>query len=123
LTTPPFLVDANLSPKLADFLVAEFGFDVESLRTLGLGHLPDVDVVELAKQQGRVIITLDDDFGEIYFRRERGNIGVIYLKVQDQANSVVTRVIERFFRTMDAEIDLARSLVVITEHRVRVVRP
>lgn len=38
-----FLLDANLSPKLARFLTATFGFDVESLLALGLGHLPDTE--------------------------------------------------------------------------------
>jgi hypothetical protein len=37
--------------------------------------------------------------------------------------AVVMRAMERFFRNMDAQIDLARSLVVVTEHRVRVVGP
>ena len=118
-----FLLDANLSPKLARFLTTTFGFDVESLLALGLGHLPDPEVVTLAKSRGRVIVTLDEDFGEIYYRHERGAIGVVYLKVQDQANVAVERVLERFFREDAAGIDLDRSLVVVPEHRGRVVGP
>ena len=118
-----FLLDADLSPKLARFLTATFGFDVESLLALDLGHLPDTEVVTLAKHQGRVIATLDEDFGEIYYRHERGAIGIIYLRVQDQANVAVTRVLERLFREEAPSINLDRSLVVVTEHRVRVVGP
>ena len=94
-----------------------------SVLALGLGHLPDPDIVTLAKGQGRVIVTLDEDFGEIYFRRERGAIGVIFLKVQDQANVAVERVLDRFFRQDAPGIDLDHSLVVVTEYRVRVVGP
>jgi predicted nuclease of predicted toxin-antitoxin system len=52
-----FLLDANLSPRVARFLVEQFQLDVTSLQGQGLGELPDHEVIRLARQQGRVIIT------------------------------------------------------------------
>jgi predicted nuclease of predicted toxin-antitoxin system len=118
---PPFLLDANLSPETTSFLVAAFGIDVTDLMSRGLSHLRDIEVVELAKREGRVIITFDLDLGEIYHRKERGRLGVIMLRLNDQTIEAVNSVLDRFFRTQAATIPLERSLVVIDETRVRIV--
>ncbi len=61
-----FLLDANLSPRTRAYLSHTFHFDVTDLQSRQLGTLPDEDVIVLAKAEGRIIITLDKDFGEIY---------------------------------------------------------
>jgi predicted nuclease of predicted toxin-antitoxin system len=88
-----------------------------------LGDLTDEQVVGLAKQQRRAIITLDTDFGEIYYRYERGNIGVILLRLEDESRGAIEKVLGRFFRHAAGGIDLAHSLVVLTESTMRIVRP
>jgi predicted nuclease of predicted toxin-antitoxin system len=118
-----YLLDANLSPRTAQFLATVFGFDVLSLIAAHMGDFPDEQVVNLAKQQHCVIITLDNDFGEIYYRHERGNIGVILLRLEDESRGAVELVLDRFFRQAAAEVDLERSLVVLTESTMRIVRP
>jgi len=94
-----------------------------SLIEAKLGGLSDEQVVVLAKQLRRVIITVDNDFGEIYYRHERGNIGVILLRLEDESRGAVEQVLSRFFRGAAAEIDLEQSLVVLTESTMRIVRP
>jgi predicted nuclease of predicted toxin-antitoxin system len=118
---PPFLLDANLSPETRAFLVASFNLDVTDLVSLGLSHMRDVDVVELAKREGRVIITFDLDLGEIYHRKERGRLGVTILRLADQTIESVNNVLRRFFQTQAATIPLERSLIVVDESRIRVV--
>jgi predicted nuclease of predicted toxin-antitoxin system len=60
------LLDANLSPETREHLVARHGLDVVDLITRRQAGLSDADVVALAKAEGRVIVTFDLDFGEIY---------------------------------------------------------
>lgn len=43
------LLDANLSPCTASFLVERFAFDAVALVSLGLAHLDDFQVIEFAK--------------------------------------------------------------------------
>jgi predicted nuclease of predicted toxin-antitoxin system len=117
----PLLFDANLSPEVAVFLNLTFGFDAVHLRTRGLAGLPDGDVLALAKREGRVIVTCDLDFGEIYRRWERGQIGVIVLRLENETPASVNPVLARFFRQEAANIDLATSLVVLDGNRTRVV--
>lgn len=117
---PKFLLDANLSPETRQYLTATFGFDVVDLLSLRLGHLVDPQVVELAKRDDRVIITFDLDLGEIYHRRERGQLGVIILRLADQTVESVNRALDHFFRTTAGSIALERSLVVVSDRNIRI---
>ena len=69
-----------------------------------------------------MIITLDQDFGEIYYLSEPGRIGVLVLRLRDQTIESVNRVPAAFFQTQAHDIDLDTSLVVLEEQQVRVVR-
>lgn len=62
------LLDANLAPRTATFLIATFGFDVVALLDLGLAHVDDDEVIAIAKREQRVIITFDLGFGRLYHR-------------------------------------------------------
>jgi uncharacterized protein (DUF433 family) len=72
-----FLLDANLSPKVGRFLRDQCGLDVVSLHGLGLGELPDTAVIRMVRDQQRVIITLDRDFAEYFYRTQEPDIGII----------------------------------------------
>ena len=50
------LLDENITPKASDFFKS-LGYDVHSIRSLGLFGLPDFAVFELAQREGRVLIT------------------------------------------------------------------
>ena len=116
-----FLLDANLSPRTSAYLTDTFHFDVTDLQSQQRGKLPDEDVVILAITKGRIIITLDKDFGEIYYLRERGNVGVIVLRLEDQTVESVNQTLYTFFSEQAANIELATSLVVIEPDTIRVV--
>lgn len=113
------LLDANLSPATAVFL-RTLGFDVSDLISRGLANLSDQEIVALAKREERIIVTFDLDFGEIYYRAQRGQIGVIILRLEDQTKRTVNAVLDTFFSSISPRIDLDRTLVVIDERRVRI---
>ena len=77
-----FLLDANLSPETREYLDKTFHFDTIDLLTEGKSDFSDDQVVDFAKNEHRVIITFDQDFGEIYYLKERGSIGAIVLKTR-----------------------------------------
>ena len=57
-----FLVDQNLSPRLAAVL-GEHGHDAVHTSELGLAVAPDAAVMERARTDGRMLISADSDFG------------------------------------------------------------
>jgi len=116
-----FLLDANISPETRRYLEQRFGLDVIDLLTAQQGGLSDREVVDLAKQQGRVIITFDRDSGQIYHFHERGQLGVVVLRLEDQTVESVNAVLDRFFASEAEHIDLDHSLVIIEEDRLRII--
>jgi len=59
-----FLLDEGLSPRVLD-LLRDTGHDVVHVRDVGLQSAPDPVVLAAALEQGRVLITLDTDFGAL----------------------------------------------------------
>jgi predicted nuclease of predicted toxin-antitoxin system len=115
-----FLLDANLSPNTAAFLTETFGLDVVHQDDILPGSPTDDEVVEVAKGQQRVIITFDRGFGEQYYQQERGQLGVIVLRLRNQRRPSVEQTLARFFRDEAPNLDLDTSLVIIDEGTVRV---
>ena len=59
-----FLADMGISQTVARRL-RESGHDAVHLRDEGLQRLQDLDILEKARQQERIILTFDLDFGEL----------------------------------------------------------
>ncbi len=115
------LLDANLSPRTANFLTERFEFDVVALSTLGLSYLNDFEVIAQAKVKSRILVTFDVGFGRLFHRYERGQVGIIVLRLADQSVASANQALERFFADPKAQtIALERSLVMIDEARFRV---
>lgn len=124
LSSYRFLLDANISGVLVALLKNQFHIDVVHVTKLTSASLPDSDVVTLAKQHNRVIITHDLDYGEIYYLKEQGTLGVIMLRIDDQSSESVLKTLASFFSSKKArEVNLSMSLVVLTKEKIRVFSP
>jgi predicted nuclease of predicted toxin-antitoxin system len=115
-----FLLDANASSETTAFLRQELGLDCCDLRSAGLHHLGDEEIVALDLAEGRVVITFDTDFGEFFHRTGGVHACFIQLRWRDQRIEAVNGTLSVFFRTLPPDVDLARSLVTIDERRVRI---
>jgi len=120
-----FLLDANLSPKVGKFLTNELNLDIVTLHGLGLSRLKDHDIICMARQQRQVIITLDRDFAEYFYRTELPAIGIIYLDlpITHRYIPVINHVLQNFFTTHADKIDLERCLVIVTDTSVQIKHP
>lgn len=58
-----FLVDAQLPPALARWLV-ERGHDAEHVMHCGLQSAPDREIWDFAAESGAVVVTKDEDFAQ-----------------------------------------------------------
>jgi predicted nuclease of predicted toxin-antitoxin system len=59
-----FLADMGISPKTVQWLIGQ-GYDTIHLLDEGLEKLPDEKILEKARLEGRVILTVDLDFGTL----------------------------------------------------------
>lgn len=118
--TLAFLADENISPETADHLTT-LGYSCHSLRRDGPWQLIDREIVRLARQQGRVIITHDLDFGETYYLAEKGQVGMLVLRLRNRTVEVVNNVLQRFLQSgAVTEEQLGKSLVIVSETTYRI---
>jgi len=117
-----FLADENISPESADYLEA-LGYPCYSLCREGPWRLSDSEIVDVARREGRIILTHDLDFGEIYYSAMGGEVGIIVLRLRHQTVEAVNDVLERFLKGgVLSEEELQHSLVVLSENTYRVYR-
>jgi predicted nuclease of predicted toxin-antitoxin system len=111
-----FLVDECTGPAVARWLVQQH-HDVISVFDEIRGA-DDKEVIRIAAEQDRILITNDKDFGELVFREKRRHKGVILLRLEDEwaANkiTVLKNVLEKY------ENSLPGHFVVVTETTVRI---
>ena len=85
-----FLVDMNVSPKIAAVLRQE-GHDAIHLSELGLGDADDVDVFARAAAESRIVVTFDLDFGEIVAASATGHTSVLLFRLRSMRFDNVRR--------------------------------
>lgn len=73
------LTDENIDPLIVQFL-REAGFDVLDVNEQGWAGRKDSDLLPLAYQQGRVVVTRDSDFGTLVFTQGQPFTGILYLR-------------------------------------------
>lgn len=93
------LLDENLFPLLAS-LLREEGHDAIAVLEAGLAGKSDEEVRAFAIESGRVLITLDADFGNILRFPPAGTPGVIRLKIHPPTEEAVRGQILRTLRTL-----------------------
>ena len=74
----PLLADENIHPDVISFL-REIKIDVESIAEKGIFGISDDDVLKLAVDSGRVVLTHDSDFGGLALMGAKF-VGIIYLR-------------------------------------------
>ena len=93
-----FLIDVGVGKHVEKYL-CEQGHDVVSISSID-PSMSDEHIIRLAVQEGRIVITMDKDFGELVYRFARSHCGVMLLRLEDAAGRektlVVTYILEHY---------------------------
>ena len=116
-----FLLDVCASYRILRSTLVEAGHDVASVADVNPQAL-DSDVLAMAVEQDRILLTEDKDFGELVFVRGLPHKSIVRLTDMD-IDSKVTAILMLIERHSDAL--LAGSMVVVTRDalRIRETRP
>lgn len=76
-----FLLDESVDARLQAYLQRD-GHDVTSVRLDHRPGMPDHEVLAVAREEGRILLTNDRDFGELIFRQRLPHQGVILFRLQ-----------------------------------------
>lgn len=78
-----FLVDVGVGKKVESYLfVSEY--DVKSVRDID-HKMKDSEILKIANEEKRIVITMDKDFGELIFNSGLAHYGVLLLRL-DSSN-------------------------------------
>lgn len=113
-----FKVDENLPVEAAELLI-EAGHDATSVVDQHLEGRPDLYLASICQREGRTILTLDLDFGDIRAYPPADYAGIIVLRLARQDKSYVLSVIRRFLPLLEKE-PLSGKLWIVDESSVRV---
>ncbi len=76
------LFDENLSVLSAQWVTSTLGVDVLDARAAGLAGKTDQEIRRFAAETGRILVTLDADFGNLTRFSPAGAPGVIWLQAR-----------------------------------------
>ncbi|MCP4667134.1 MAG: hypothetical protein GY849_12290 [Deltaproteobacteria bacterium] len=93
-----FLVDVGVGKKVEEYL-EKHGYDTKAVRAIDT-QMSDQNIIRLASSEGRMVITMDKDFGELVYHSEMKNCGVLLLRLEDAIGSeklqVVSSILEKY---------------------------
>jgi predicted nuclease of predicted toxin-antitoxin system len=112
-----FLVDECTGPAVARWL-REQQHDVFSVYDEDRGA-DDGSILERARIEDRILITIDKDFGEHVFRDKVPHRGVVLLRLRDERSPSKIAALKRLIEGYGAQ--LVGRFVVVTERSVRIV--
>ena len=117
-----FLADQDVYAATTKFLRG-FGHDVVTAAELGLSQAEDTELLRVAREQDRLLLTRDRDFGGLVFIHGRGP-GVVYLRILPATQNAVHAELERVLAA-HSQHSLSESFVVVEpgRHRLRKVLP
>src|SRR4051794_41004473 len=117
-----FLADQDVYAVTIGFL-RSLGHDVVPAAQVGLAQALDTELLRVAREQARILVTRDRDFGALVFVQGRGS-GVIYLRILPSNQTAVHAELDRVL-TLYSEQVLKTSFVVIEpgRHRIRNLGP
>jgi len=111
-----FLVDENAGRSIVRHL-RSLGHDVVSIQECCPG-IEDLEVCVRANREGRIIVTIDKDFGKLIFQERLPNRGVILLRLRDERAINKVRAISKLLTSYEER--LLDHFIVVSETGIRI---
>lgn len=113
-----FVADMNISPLTVAALAAD-GLDIVRVSSLLPVNASDQNILDLARQQGRVVITQDMDFSALLALGGHDRPSLVTLRLLDTDPAVVTQRLRQVLPQVEAALR-RRCAVTIEDHAARV---
>jgi predicted nuclease of predicted toxin-antitoxin system len=113
-----FLADVNLGRGAVLWLRAS-GYDTVFVRDID-PRMSDTAILDLAVAEGRIVITMDTDFGELIYRSGKPYAGIVLLRMPDAGREEKIAILHRILSNHADE--LSGHFVVYKAGRLRIRR-
>lgn len=115
-----FLADMGVALSTVQAL-REHGHEALHLQEAGLERLPDIGVLEKARQERRVVLTCDLDFGDLLAAGLSDRPSVLVFRLHNQAPSSITLRLLEILSEAEEELE-AGAVIIVEEARYRIRR-
>jgi predicted nuclease of predicted toxin-antitoxin system len=112
-----FLLDQCTDARLLTYL-KQLGHDATQIRRTYPQSIPDPEILSIAQQEQRILVTDDKDFGALIFRLQLPHAGVIFLRLGTYAP--LSLKIERLEYVLTQYADQLGQFLVVKRGSVRV---
>ena len=114
-----FLLDQDVYASTGR-LLSSLGHDVVPVAKIGLSQAADEQLLEVAREDSRILVTRDRDYGSLVFVKGI-RVGVLYLRMLPSTQEAVHKELERVLKA-HSEQDLRQLFVVVEPGGYRVRR-
>ena len=115
---PRFKLDENI-PREAEALFHNAGYDCHSILSENLAGCGDGKLIDVCRQEQRVLITLDLDFSDMRLFPPSAHVGIWILRPASQSVMGIVKLIERGLHMLKTE-PTDRRLWIVENERVRI---
>lgn len=112
------LLDQGL-PRTAAGLLREIGWDAQHVSERGMSQAEDVAIIEVARQEGRVVVTLDADFHALLAVSGAHGPSVLRIRMEGLKADQVTSLIEQVFAVAGNALALG-AMVTVLDGKIRI---
>ena len=112
-----FLVDMGISPRTAAFL-RSLGHDAVHLYEQDLGRLSDPTILQKARDEGRVLLTHDLDFGELMAASGAELPSVVIFRLRDMRPELVNAYLDKVVAEHQEMLEQG-VIVSVSERQIR----
>jgi predicted nuclease of predicted toxin-antitoxin system len=118
MSFPPlkFLIDVGVGRAVEQFLEQQ-GYEVKTVRSLD-SRMPDIDIIRLAVQEERLIMTMDKDFGELVYHLRMPHCGVLLLRLENATGAEKVQIVANLLANYSSQ--LANHFAVFQNNRLRI---
>jgi predicted nuclease of predicted toxin-antitoxin system len=114
-----FLVDASL-PRATGDMIRAHGRTATDVRDIGLGTADDQDIADHARQHQLVLITADQDFGNVLLFPPPDYHGLVIIRPPEGAvTALVLSLVEQFLNDATVMANLSGHLIIVEPGRIR----
>lgn len=112
------LLDMPVTPQLINVL-KQYGPEGVHAHQIGKDQAPDIELLNLARHENRVIITADLDFPRLLALSSASGPGIILFRGGNYSDEEMCDLLERVLESVPVD-DLEKSICVVDRSRVRV---
>jgi predicted nuclease of predicted toxin-antitoxin system len=117
MSATKFLLDQMLDVDVAKALT-DTGYDVVRVADIGMARATDDEILAQSIEDDRVLITLDEHFGDWAILPLEKHSGVIRVKATPSTTANILITLLPFLKKHEAS-SFCNCLVIVSEHRIR----